>query len=82
MRRIVLLGKSPTSLRNSSNRPNTARVVDAAQEDVGVGQPEGAGKERAFRTGEAVITRRRVVAAQKTVDEQAAFHRVHRAAYP
>ena len=44
-------------------------VVEPADEDVGVGQPEAAREKCAFGSGQPVVARGRVVAAEKSVDE-------------
>jgi len=57
-----------------------SRVVEPAEKDVRVGQPKAARDKCAFDPGQPVIARSRVVAAQKSVDEQTAFDRFNRAA--
>ena len=46
---------NPTSLRKVSNRSNSARHPPAVLQDVGVGQPEAAGEERALARRQPVL---------------------------
>ena len=68
---------SPTSLARPTRRLNSRSASStAAEQQVGVGEPEAAGEERAFARRQSVARFQRVVAQHQPVDDEIALDRL------
>src|SRR5262245_35002045 len=68
---VVFLGEQAHVVAQSDQfREQALRVGEAPKQDIGIGQPEAAGKEGAFAGWQAVFARRGVVAEYKPVAQK------------